>query len=147
MALYVSAGTRRRRLILTAVATAIVGLVAGLVVGRASVTTPAERARSVKASAGDLATRIDALSIEYEQALTGSEDSVAKGVAEPMREIRAEVVRALNGAPWVGPPRRAALLRAIDGVTTAAQAKVPLAVFEQVSSAASSSIRTTLGAT
>ena len=82
---------------------------------------------------------------EYEQALAGSQDSVAKGVAEPMREIRADVTRIVSSAPWVGADKRASLLRAIDGVTTAAEAKVPLNVFEQITTAASSAIRTTLG--
>ena len=151
MAQFVSAGTRRRRLVLSCVATGVAALIVGALVGRASVATVGERARSIATTGGDLATRLDALTIEYEQAVadgsgSGSPgESVAKGVVEPLREIDAELRSSIAAAPWVTPRRRTRVLRAVTAVRRAATSAVTPTAFAATTSAASAAVRDTLG--
>ena len=145
MALYISAGRRRRRALATAAAALVLGLLVGLFVGRAMVTTPAEQARAVAANARDLATRVDALTIEYEQAVGGTGDSVAKGVVEPLAGIEKDLRAALARAPWIGARARTALLGAIDGLRRDATSGMSPTSFDAATATVSATLRTTLG--
>ena len=147
MALYISAGRRRRRLVGTAAVTAILGLFVGLLVGRSTVTTPGERARSVAASGRDLATRIDALTIEYEQAISGTGDSVSKGVSVPLVGIKKDLRAVLDGAPWIGTATRASLIAKVDELRTDATSGMSPNSFDVATADTSKLIRSTLGAT
>lgn len=146
MAQFVSAGERRRTLIVSCIVSAVAALVAGMLIGRASVPTVAERAAAVRVQGNNLATRLSALTIEYEQALTGSGDTVAKGVDEPLTGIETELKAAVDDAPWVTPGRRAEVLAATKNVRAVAAAEAPAATFETAVGEAATLVREVLGA-
>ena len=145
MAVFISAGERRRRFVVGCVLSALVALVVGLFAGRASVPTVRERAASVAMAGSNLATRVDALTIEYEQAISGGGDTVTKGVDEPLTGIETELTRALKSAPWITSTRVAELRAATAKVRAAATAKVSAEEFASATSAASTLIRSSLG--
>lgn len=141
MATYVSKRQRQRRLITAVVAAAIVASAGGWVVGRASVPTVTERVTQARASGEELATRISALTIEYEQAVGGRGDSVAAGVLQPLTGITADLDVLLSRAEWVGSAEADRVRRLVKAVTTAAGATVGVSTFEQVAAAAAEALR------
>ena len=145
MALYISAGRRRRRVIITAALALVLGLTVGFLLGRGMVTTPREQADSVAATGRDLATRVDALTIEYEQAIAGSGDSVAKGVTEPLVGIERDLRAVLAKAPWLGTAARTSLLAKLRGLRTDATSGMSAAKFASSTADVSKLIRSTLG--
>jgi hydrogenase/urease accessory protein HupE len=144
MALYISAARRRRRIVVTAALTLVLGLVAGVVFGRQMVESPAERARAVAAAGRDLATRVDALTIEYEQAVGGGGDSVAKGVSEPLAGIDHDLRSVLSSAPWIGAKARAGLLAKVEELRRDATSGMSAPGFESATAEASGLIRSAL---
>ena len=145
MAHFVSAGERRRKLVLSCIVCAMAALVVGVVAGRASVPTLAQRATSVSAAGSELATRVSALTIEYEQALSGGEDTVAKGVDEPLTGIETELSAAMKSAPWISSARAKEVLAATATVRSAAAAKVSAPEFATATSSTAKLIREVLG--
>ncbi len=146
MAHFVSAGDRRRKLVLSCLVCTLAALVIGVIVGRASVPTLAQRATSVSVAGSALATRVNALTIEYEQALSGGNDTVAKGVDEPLTGIETELSAAMKGAPWITAARAKEVLDATANVRSAAAAKVSAPAFATVTSSTAKLIREVLGA-
>ena len=145
MAHFVSAGERRRKLVLSCIVCAMAALVVGVVAGRASVPTVAQRATSVSAAGSELATRMNALTIEYEQALSGGNDTVAKGVDEPLTGIETELSAAMKSAPWISSARAKEVLAATATVRSAAAAKVSAPEFATATSSTAKLIREVLG--
>lgn len=145
MALYISAGRRRRRVIITAALALVLGLAVGLLLGRAMVTSPREQADSVAATGRDLATRVDALTIEYEQVIAGRGDSVAKGVTEPLVGIERDLRAVLAKAPWLGAEARTVLLAKLGELRAEAASGMSAARFASSTADVSNLIRSTLG--
>ena len=145
MAHFVSAGERRRKLVLSCIVCAAAALVIGVVAGRASVPTLAQRATSVSAAGSELATRVNALTIEYEQTLSGGNEPVAKSVDEPLTVIETELSAAMKGAPWITPVRAKQVLAATATVRSAAAAKVSAPQFATATSSTAKLIREVLG--
>ena len=145
MALYISASRRRRRIIIAAALALVLGLTVGFLLGRAMVTTPREQADSVAATGRDLATRVDALTIEYEQAVDGTGDSVAKGVTEPLVGIENDLQAVLAKAPWLGAEARTALVAKVRGLRSDAASGMSAARFASSTADVSKLIRSTLG--
>ena len=141
MATYVSKRQRARRLIIAVATGSAIAATGGYVVGRSSVPTVTERVSDAKSSADTLATRVSALTIEYEQATTGQGDSVEAGVTVPLAGISADLDALLEKAEWVSPTEAARAERLIKAVGTAASAKVDVATFEQVTSTAAQALR------
>ena len=77
------------------------GVVGGLLIGRATVTTTAERIDHVRAAGEDLATRVEALTIEYEQAVAGQGDTITGGVLDALAGIRHDTTAVADDAPWL----------------------------------------------
>jgi hypothetical protein len=145
MALYVPPARRRRRLVLVASACLLVGIGGGYLVGQASVTTTSEQVARVQADGDQIATRIEALTIEYEQAVNGTGDTIQGGVLQPLQGIEREVQRVLAAAIWLGPTARDTVNRAIGDVRAAAGQKALPDDFADRTAAAAAAIRTTLG--
>jgi hypothetical protein len=145
MAIYVPPSRRRRRLVLTGLACLVIGVVAGLLVGRASVTTTSERISRVRTEADDIATRIEALTIEYEQALSGQGDSVQGGVLDALDGIDRDLAATLAIASWLSPSSRARLVAAVRDVREAATEQVSASAFADQTAAAATTIRAELG--
>ena len=145
MALYISAGRRRRRVIVAAALALVVGMAAGLLIGRLSVTTPSEQARAVADRGRDLATRIDALTIEFEQAVNGTGDSVAKGVTEPLIGIERDLRSTLAKAPWLVPATKSDLIAMVAELRTEDTSGMSPVGFESATAAVSKALRSALG--
>lgn len=141
MATYVSKRQRLQKLIAAVAVAALLTSVAGFVVGRASVPTVSEQVSQAQSSGEDLATRVSALTIEYEQAMAGTGDSVAAGVTEPLDGIGSDLESLLAKAKWVGPTKADRVRRLVKAVGSGAASKVDLATFEQLTASASDALR------
>ena len=103
MVLYIPLSRRRRNAALVALATLVVGLVVGYarraLDGDHRVGEPAAGARPQ----GDtLGTRIEALTIEYDQAISGRGDTIQGGVLDALDGIDADLDRLIADSPWIG---------------------------------------------
>lgn len=130
MALYVPAGSRRRRLALVAAAGLLVGLLAGFALGRSTAETVADRIEAVQDKAAAAATALERIPIEYEQALAGSGGESVATVSEAVDRARAQLAEVYAKAPWLGPQARAEPDAAVDAVGRAVTDRVPLAELE-----------------
>jgi hypothetical protein len=146
MAVYVSAGQRRRRVVLIAVATLAVGLLVGFAVGVTRTTSVDARVHDVQRDANNLATRLVALDIEYRDALDGGADDFDTSVSKPLAAIEADTVRLLDRAPWVSGAGRNEVLDAIANVEQLAQSHTPADPFLTALQQASKQVTTTFGA-
>ncbi len=141
MALYIPISRRRRNAALIAIATLVGGLIVGFVVGRSSATTAEERATEVRARADTLGTRLEALTIEYEQALTGTGDTVKGGVLDALDLIDGDLNALIAETPWLGTAQINDLHAATAAVRTAAEQTVDVDQFTKVVDAAATTIR------
>ena len=148
MTLYISAARRQRRTIAWAVGVGLVSLVLGLLLGRQQIPSIGDRVASVKAAAGEIATGVERLDIEYEQALAASgTDTVAAGVVTPLDELRARLQRTMDDAPWLAAAQRQALLDSMAELRSGALDGIPLAEFRTRADATGQLVRTAFGAT
>lgn len=147
MALYIPLSRRRRNAVLLAIATLLVGLVAGFLAGRSSAVTAGERSAQVRTRGDTLGTRVEALTIEYEQAITGAGDTVQAGVLDALDAIDDDLDRLIADAPWLGRAQIDALHSASTAVRTAADQKVTVDQFTSVADTSAATIRQTFGVT
>lgn len=145
MALYVPPSRRRLHVGLIATATLLVGLIAGLLIGRTSITTTDERIAEVRTEANDIATRLQALTIEYEQALAGQGDTVQGGVLAALDGIDRDTSKVTRTASWLTPANKTDIDDALKQVRASAQAKVGAQAFADQVAAAASVVRKQLG--
>ena len=145
MALYVPQSRRRRNAALVAVATLLAGLVVGFLVGRSSAVTASEAAAQVKSQADTLATRVEALTIEYDQAVSGAGDTIQAGVIDALDGIDRDLEALTRDAPWLGAAQIAALHAVTAAVRRAANDTVSTDAFGSVVSDSASTIRATFG--
>lgn len=146
MALYIPLSRRRRNAALVAVATLLAGLVVGLLVGRSTAVTAAEAARDVRSRGDTLGTRLEALTIEYDQAVAGTGDTVQGGVIDALDRIVVDMDGLITEAPWLGQAQAARLHAATTAVHDAASQLVSPQQFAEVVSAAAPIVREVFGA-
>jgi hypothetical protein len=146
MALYIPLSRRRRNAALVAVATLLIGLVVGLLIGRSTAVTASEAARDVRSQGDTLGTRLEALTIEYDQAVAGTGDTVQAGVIDALDRIVADMDRLIAEAPWLGAAQKARLHAATTDVRTAASDLVSPDQFAEVVSASAGTLRAVFGA-
>jgi hypothetical protein len=145
VATYTSPARRRARTVAVGVTCVVLGLVGGVLIGRASVTTTAERITQVRTAGDELATRVQALTIEYEQAVAGQGDTVEGGVLDALDGIRRDAATATAAAPWLSTGERADVDGSLRSVAEAATARVEADAFAARTAAAAAVIRTTFG--
>jgi hypothetical protein len=145
VALYIPQSRRRRNAALLAVVALLIGLSAGFLLGRTSATTAEESAAAAHARADTLATRVEALTIEYDQAVAGTGDTIQAGVIDALDGIDRDLDRLIAVAPWLGAAQIAALHDATASVRTDATSKVDPKAFSTTTSDAAKTIRTTFG--
>lgn len=143
MALYVSAGTRRRRFVLAIIGALVVGLILGLVIGRTSAPTIDGRVRAVRAEAADAATALQRLPIEYSQVLGQAGGESTATIAAAVDSARGQLERTYDKAVWLGADARGATTKAFDAVAAAVRARVDAEGFQQVIDAAVAAIEAT----
>ena len=145
MAVYVSVGRRRRNTVLLACLTAILGLASGWAIGHAQAPNLASQTASVQRTAGDLASRVGALPIEYAQAITGNGDTLQGGVLDALAGIKRDTLHELDRAPWIGQHQRDALIDRLSALAAAAKAMVTKVEFATACTDAAGLITTTYG--
>jgi hypothetical protein len=145
MVRYVPPSRRRWRLVATALVALAIGVVAGLLIGRSTVTTAQQRAQQVRNEAVDLATRVQALTIEYDQAIAAQGDTIEAGVVDPMQGIIADADRTMARAVWLGADDRTAVDDALRAVRQAALDRVPADQFATATATAAGVLTQTLG--
>jgi hypothetical protein len=145
VALYIPVSRRRRNAFLLALATLLVGLVAGFLAGQSSAVTAEERSADVHARADTLGTRLQALTIEYEQAISGTGDTVQAGVLAALDAIDQDLERLIEDAPWIGATQIDSLHLATTGVRSAAERTATIDEFTAIVATAATTVRETFG--
>jgi len=109
VAVYIPQARRRRRLLVVAAAAFVLGGLAGLLAGRLTAPTPAERVAAVQEQARQVTAQLRVLSLHSEAgaASLGSGDG---GASLALQRADADLGRALGQAPWI-PVRRGNALR------------------------------------
>jgi hypothetical protein len=143
---YIPLSRRRRNATLVALATLLVGLVVGIVVGRSAAVTASEAATQVRAKGDTLGTRIEALTIEYDQAIAGTGDTVQAGVLDALDLVDADTSKLIADSPWLGGSQKQKLHDAITAVRTAATSRVDTDTFADIAAKTAALIRETFGA-
>jgi hypothetical protein len=143
---YIPLSRRRRNATLVALATLLVGLVVGIVVGRSAAVTASEAANDVRARGDTLGTRIEALTIEYDQAIAGTGDTVQSGVLDALDLVEADMNKLIADSPWLGESQKQKLHDSITAVRTAATSRVGTDVFADIAASTAALIRETFGA-
>ena len=106
-----------------------------------------ERVSSVQAAASDIATGVERLDIEYEQALVASgDDTVTAGVVAPLDSLRIRLQRTMDDAPWLAASQREALLDSIAQLRSGAIDRISLDDFRSRSHATGELVRASFGA-
>jgi hypothetical protein len=142
---YIPLSRRRRNALLLALATLVVGLVVGVVVGRSAAVTASEAATQVRARGDTLGTRIEALTIEYDQAIAGTGDTVQRGVLDALDLVEGDMDKLIADSPWLGVAQKQGLHDAITDVRTAAVSRVDTGTFGDLAAKTAALIRETFG--
>ena len=141
MALYVSAGRRRRNVILGMGGALVVGLLIGGAVGRITAPTVSDRVASVRDAAREVTARLRATPLEYRKQLGGSSQFRAGGtVVQSLTDARASLRSVLDDAVWLSAAQRHEIERPLDELLTAARAKVTARVYTTMVEALASKI-------
>jgi hypothetical protein len=142
---YIPLSRRRRNAALVALATLVVGLIVGVVVGRSTAITASEAAHDVRTKGDTLGTRVEALTIEYDQAIAGTGDTVEAGVLDALDLIEADIDKLVAETPWLGPAQITQLHDATAAVRTAAENRVDTTEFADIATRTAALIRDTFG--
>jgi hypothetical protein len=146
MAMYIPPGRRRRRLLLSAGAALVVGLVIGAVLGRTTAPTVEDRVRDVQDSAASAVAQLEALPTEYGQLLAGgTEFDQGGGVDDALARTRREIDGAIADAPWVSATEIDDLHAAIEAIRAGADERVSVTELEGLIAEAGESISGAFG--
>jgi len=110
VAIYVPASRRRRTTIAIAVVCAVAGLVLGVVAGRGTSPSLADRVHDVQEQARQATSQLRVVAL-HEDASTGS-----AGNELALRRAHDKLVDALAGAPWIDAPAGKALVASLDAI-------------------------------
>ena len=100
MALYISAGRRRRTAIVAAVVALVVGLAAGFGIGRGTATSIEDTVTSARDAGRNFASSLRVLPLEYEDVAKANGGSTS-GAADIVRRSLAAEQATLDSAPWL----------------------------------------------
>jgi hypothetical protein len=146
MALYVPAGRRRRNLAIALIATALVAVVVGFLLGRVTAPTVDDRVSDVQADARAVVGTLAATPNEYRQEQSGSDEFRAGGgVDQALAGAKRSLDAALDDAPWLGTALRKEATDALETVETAARASVPAEEYSATVTRASARIEAVFG--
>ena len=142
---YIPLSRRRRNATLVALATLLVGLIVGVVLGRSTAITASEAAKDVRTKGDTLGTRLEALTIEYDQAISGTGDTVEAGVLDALDLVQADIDKLIDDSPWLGAARIQQLHDATKELRTAAENRVDPGDFADLASRTATFVRETFG--
>lgn len=110
MALYISAGRRRRRLLVAAAAALVLGLVIGLIIGRATTPSIGDRTAQIKTEVRDTSAALRVLTLHEQAGVSGSANEIDLVISRTRDKLKTEFGR----APWIGQHTKQQLLAALD---------------------------------
>jgi hypothetical protein len=116
MALYVPQARRRRRVLLIAAATLVVGLVLGAILGRVSAPTVDDRVADVHSRAKDIAASLGVVSTHIEDTTVG-----AGGTDTALQHAGESMEANFRDAPWLSPEQEQILRDTLTGLKNTAQ--------------------------
>jgi hypothetical protein len=116
LALYIPAGQRRRRAIAVAVATLLLGLIVGLLTGRALAPSVGDRVREVQGAARETAAGLRVIALHDQAGALANQTSGDGGADLVLKRTRSELEHEFGLAPWLGRSQRDELLRAMDAL-------------------------------
>jgi hypothetical protein len=115
MALYVSAGRRRRTAIVVGVVGVVAGLVIGFAVGRGTAPTVDDRVEEARAAGSSFADALRTIPTEYEQMVEGAE-GVNRDTQDLVDRVLAGRQAALDSAPWLTDAQTEDLRERLDAI-------------------------------
>ena len=145
MARYIPISRRRRNAAIATVIALFVGIALGWLIGKLSAPSVSSAVKDAQQQAADVAIQLERLPIEYDQALSGSGDTVQAGVIAPLDDLQAAATNAFDDAPWVSPQTRAGAQDALAEVRRAAEDEVSADEFEAAVTEAADTIRLAFG--
>jgi hypothetical protein len=118
MALYIPPARRRRRLIAAAVLALVVGLAAGVLIGRVSTPSVPERVRTVQTDARAAAAGLRVLVLHDQAGAVANAEPGNGGADLVLTRTRTALEDLFAEAPWIGADQRTRLQRDLDLLAT-----------------------------
>ncbi|HEX4102282.1 MAG TPA: hypothetical protein VHY21_17370 [Pseudonocardiaceae bacterium] len=109
MALYTPQAQRRRQMVILAIAALILGGMLGGLVGRFIAPTPADRVATVREQARQTSSQLRVLSLHVDAGAASLGTGGDAGAGLALQRANADLMRALEQAPWITAQSRAAL--------------------------------------
>jgi hypothetical protein len=114
MALYIPAGRRRRRTIVIASVTLVLGLVVGVLIGRVTAPTLDEEIAAVQDEARQTAAGLRVIALHDQAETVGSQGTDAGGTELVLRRTRTELQDEFDRAVWLSDAQQDQLLADLD---------------------------------
>jgi hypothetical protein len=114
MALYIPPARRRRRLIVAAALALIVGLAAGVLIGRTSTPSVPDRVRAVQSDARAAAAGLRVLALHDQAGAIDNAEPGNGGADLVLRRTRTALEALFAEAPWLGETTRTRLRHDLD---------------------------------
>lgn len=143
MALYISAGRRRRTTIVVGIASIVLGIVLGFLLGRGTATTIDDRVAEARDAGRKLASSLRVLPLEYEKIVTA--DGSGSGAADIITRSLAKEQATLDTAPWLGDEQVAAVKEQLDVLRQAPGDDMSPTEFNEAVDSAAATVETTFG--
>lgn len=147
MALYTPQAQRRRRLVILAVATFLLGGVLGVFAGRLTAPTAADQVADVRDQAQQMSAQLRVLSLHVEAGAASLGAGGDAGATLALRRADSDLTRALEQAPWITAQRRNALRAHLHELENAARTGAGTKPFAADVDRLASEIDTTFGVT
>jgi hypothetical protein len=144
MALYISAGRRRRTAIIAAVVALLIGLAAGFLVGRGTATTIDDTVTAARDAGRKFSSSLRVLPLEYEKVATANGGST-KEAADIIRRSLADEQATLDTAPWLSDDAISSVKTALDALRQAPTTDLPPADFDAAVDTAAAAVEQAFG--
>jgi hypothetical protein len=118
MALYIPPARRRRRLIVAAALALVAGLAVGVLIGRASAPSVADRVAAVQSDAREAAAGLRVIALHDQAGAVANAEPGNGGADLVLANTRTALQTAFDQAPWLGSTQRGKLLSDLDKLAT-----------------------------
>jgi len=145
MAVYMSAGHRRRRTVVIIVVAVVLGVAAGFALGRATSSGVDDAVADAKDRGAAAVAALSRLPIEYEQKAGGTGGETQRKLLDSVDAADERLVDAFAAAPWLTRAQKRAATSAIASVRAAVRDVVSPQEFESHIDEATKAIASTFG--
>lgn len=143
MAVYVSAGRRRRRSIVAAAVALVVGLVVGVLIGRATSSGVSDAVAASRKRGTQLVAQLQTLPFEY-QAMTEHKPGKSRATFDDAIERIEEQLRAdMEKMPWLSAHTKASTISAMEQLKAKADRQIPQPAFQDAVKATAGAVSDT----